>query len=135
MVKTTKQHITRMSYEPQLAQSNFSINVHHYYGRLMENKTCMHAQLLSRVRLSQPMHCSPAGPSVHGIFQARRLQWVATSYSRESLQPRDEPHLWCPLHWQANSLPLQGTRQAQPCASESLNASARFPNSTLEIQV
>ena len=36
-----------------------------------------------------PMHCSPPGPSVHGIFQARILEWVAISFSRGSSQPRD----------------------------------------------
>ena len=35
------------------------------------------------------MNCSPPGPSVHGIFQARILEWVAISYSRGSSQPRD----------------------------------------------
>ena len=28
------------------------------------------------------MDCSPPGSSVHGIFQARILEWVAISYSR-----------------------------------------------------
>jgi len=31
-----------------------------------------------------PMDCSPMGSSVHGIFQARVLEWVSISYSRES---------------------------------------------------
>ena len=35
------------------------------------------------------MDCSPPGSSVHGVFQARILEWVAISLSRESLQPRD----------------------------------------------
>ena len=30
---------------------------------------------------SNPMDCSPPGPSVHGIFQARVLEWVATAFS------------------------------------------------------
>ena len=34
-------------------------------------------------------NCSPPGFSVHGIFQARILEWVAISYSRGSFQPRD----------------------------------------------
>ena len=29
--------------------------------------------------LSDPMDCSPPGSSVHGIFQARVLEWVAIS--------------------------------------------------------
>ena len=35
----------------------------------------------SRVGLCDPMDCSPPGSSVHGIIQARMLQWVAISYS------------------------------------------------------
>ena len=39
--------------------------------------------------LCDPMDCSPPGSSVHGILQARILEWVAISSSRESSQPRD----------------------------------------------
>ena len=35
------------------------------------------------------MDCSPPGPSVHGISQARILKWVVISFSRGSSQPRD----------------------------------------------
>jgi len=35
------------------------------------------------------MHCSPPGSSVHGISQARILEWVATPSSRGPSQPRD----------------------------------------------
>ena len=34
--------------------------------------------------LSDPMDCSPAGSSVHGILQARILEWVAIFSSRGS---------------------------------------------------
>ena len=51
---------------------------------------------------------SPSGSSVHGIFQARILEWVAISFSKGSSQPRDQTHVSCMhlLHWQADSLPL-----------------------------
>ena len=39
--------------------------------------------------LCDPMDCSLPGSSIHGIFQARVLQWVAMSFSRRSSQPRD----------------------------------------------
>ena len=39
--------------------------------------------------------CSPPGSSVHGISQARILEWVAISYSRESFQPRDRTQVSC----------------------------------------
>ena len=39
--------------------------------------------------LCNPMDCSPSGSSVHGILQARILEWVAMPSSRGSSQPRD----------------------------------------------
>ena len=35
------------------------------------------------------MDCSSPGSYVHGIFQARILEWVAISYSKGSSQPRE----------------------------------------------
>ena len=34
---------------------------------------------------SDPMDCSPPGPSVHGIFQARVLEWDAIAFSSDML--------------------------------------------------
>ena len=34
--------------------------------------------------LCDPVDCSLPGSSVHGIFQARILEWVAISFSRRS---------------------------------------------------
>jgi len=39
--------------------------------------------------LCDPTDCSPPGSSVHGILQARILEWVAISFSRASSRPRD----------------------------------------------
>ena len=36
-----------------------------------------------------PMDCSPPDSSVHGILQAKILEWAAISFSRGSSQPRD----------------------------------------------
>ena len=48
--------------------------------------------------LCHPLDCSPLGSSVHGISQARRLEEVAISFSRASLQPGIRPHLLRLLH-------------------------------------
>ena len=40
--------------------------------------------------LYNPVDCSPPGSSVHGILQARGLEWVAISFSRGSSQPRNQ---------------------------------------------
>ena len=45
--------------------------------------------------LCDPMDCSPPGSSVHGVFQARLLEWVAISCSRGSFQPRGQTHPSC----------------------------------------
>ena len=50
--------------------------------------------MLSHVQLCDHMGCSLSGSSVHGIFQARILEWVAISYSKESCRPRDQGLLW-----------------------------------------
>ena len=52
---------------------------------------CVHAHMLSCVRLCASLDCSPSGSSVHEIFQARILKWVAIS-SRGSSRPRDQTH-------------------------------------------
>ena len=61
---------------------------------------CMHAKLLqSCLTLCDPMDCSPPGSSVHGISQARILDWVAISHSRGiSLTQGSNPHLLHVLH-------------------------------------
>ena len=41
------------------------------------------------------MGCSLPGSSVHGILQARILEWVAISFSRGSSPPRDQAHISC----------------------------------------
>ena len=68
---------------------------------------CVRAKLLQWCpTLYDPMNCSPPGSSVHGILQARILEWVAMPFSRGSSCPRIEPRLLHLLHWQAGSLPL-----------------------------
>ena len=39
--------------------------------------------------LCNPMDCNLPGSTVHGILQARILEWLAISFSRRSLRPRD----------------------------------------------
>ena len=45
--------------------------------------------------LCNPMDCSPPGFSVHGILQARILEWVAIPFSRGSSWPRDRTWVSC----------------------------------------
>ena len=63
------------------------------------NECCCSITMLCPT-LCDPMDCSPSGSSVHGISQARILEWVAISFSRGSFQGLIL-HLLC---WQATSL-------------------------------
>ena len=61
---------------------------------LLVTKSCL--------TLCDSVDCSPPGFSVHGISQARILEWLAISFSRESPEPVIEP--MCPA-LQVDSLP------------------------------
>ena len=68
----------------------------------------MCAKLLqSCLALYDPVVCNPSGSSVHGILQARILEWVAIPSSRGIflIQGSNLPLLNL-LYWQAGSLPL-----------------------------
>ena len=67
---------------------------------------CCLSVTMSCPTLCNPMDSSPPGSSVHGLFQARTLQQLAMSSSREPSQPRDQTCVPCLLHWQAGSFPL-----------------------------
>ena len=57
------------------------------------------------VSQSCPTICNPRhyyslpGSSIHGIFQARILEWVAISYSSGSFWPRDQSYIPCIGRW------------------------------------
>ena len=56
------------------------------------------------------MDCSPPGSSVHGILQARMLEWIAIAFSRGSFRPRDRTQVSCIA---GRCFNLWATREAQ----------------------
>ena len=52
--------------------------------RVQSRSPCCCLIAKSCLTLCDPMDCSPPGSSVHGISQARKLEWIAISFSRGS---------------------------------------------------
>ena len=62
----------------------------------------------SCLTLSDPMDCSLPGSSIHGIFQARALEWVAIAFSEHSLLDGHNSQLFVfTIHWEKSSLKKQ----------------------------
>ena len=110
------------------------------YMRLAEGLSvrlcaCVCAKLLQLCpTLCDPMDCSSPDSPVHEVLQARILEWVAISYSRESRSRESNPHLLCLLHWQASSLsPVPPGKPilhiaAFVCQLQTLNPYPAFPS-------
>ena len=96
----------------------------------------------SEVKVTQscPTLCDPVAYTVHGILQARTLEWVAYPFSRGSSQPRDRTGVSCiagrfftnwaireARQWKKLSIncnwPRQCNLRLQPCLLEMLNRS------------
>ena len=57
---------------------------------------CLYSEVAqSCLTLCDPVDYSLPGSSVHGVFQARVLEWVAVSFSRGSSQPGDRTQVSC----------------------------------------
>ena len=65
---------------------SFAERAHCYTSDCMK---CKSEVAQSSLTLCDHIDCSLPGFSIHGIFQARILEWVAISFSRRSSQPRD----------------------------------------------
>ena len=79
---------------PFLKHSRFLGNIFLYNIRLYFYHQCMHAKSLQLCpTLWDPIDCSPPGSSVHGILQARILEWVTMPFSRGPSRHRDQTHV------------------------------------------
>ena len=69
---------------------------------------CMHtASFQLCLILCDPIDWHLPDSSVHGILQARILEWIAMTSSRGSSRPKDQIHVsHVSLHWFSSSLPL-----------------------------
>ena len=77
------------------------------------------------------MDCSLPSSLVHGILQARILEWVAISFSRESSQPRDRIHI---SHIAGRCFNLCATREALKYKN-TVSQKTSYRDTELQIQV
>ena len=84
---------------------------------------CVCSVAQSCLTLCDPMDCSPAGSSVHGILQARILEWVAISFSRGSSQPGIKPR--SPTLW-VDTLPSEPLKTVGDTKSDQKEREARL---------
>ena len=65
-------------YKPVIMEWKVEV-VKDFAPKFLHSVLCLVAQ--SCLTLCNPVDCSPLGSSVHGIYQARTLEWVAISFS------------------------------------------------------
>ena len=99
------------------------LNTAHEYFRVQNigSKLSLAGQCMctqSCLILCDPMDCSPPGSSVHGIFQAGILEWIAFSFSKGSSPPRINPCPLCFLHCQVRCFFLSLHLLGSPTESE-----------------
>ena len=81
--------------------------------------------------LCDPVDGSPPGSSVHGILQARILEWVAISFSRGSSRPRDRTQV---SHITGRCFNLCTTREALKYKN-AVSQKTSYRDTELQIQV
>ena len=76
--------------------------IHRKKGDVWKTKGCLAMQISflgKKVHvysvMSESLYCSLPDSSVHGIFQARILEWVAISSPEDLPCPRDRTHISC----------------------------------------
>ena len=80
----------RMEMKPQEGNTGLAGKVDEPWGKSLENESEVKVLVAQSCQtLCDPMDCSPPGSSVHGILQARVLEWVAILFSRISSLRRD----------------------------------------------
>ena len=77
------------------AASTKERHIGHLCGYTQHEDVPMCSVTQSCPTLCDPMDCNPPGSSVHGIVQARTLEWVAISSPRGSSWPKDWTHVSC----------------------------------------
>ena len=100
--------------------------------KLTEKKVKVKVRSLSPVQLFvTPWNSSLPGSSLHGILQARVLEWVAISFSRGSSRPRDRTRVSA---LQANALTSEPRNFKEHSFGNILNNGSLTSNSQVTTQ-
>ena len=88
---------------------------------------CEDVEELMRLKIAQlcPTLCDPMDDTVHGILQARILEWVASPFSRGSSQPRVQAQV---SHITGRSLTSWAKREAQLVCSCNISGNMKAYN-------
>ena len=106
----------RILYHQHHLESPIKSYTHILNGIVVEAVRCdCVCQSLSHVQLCDPMDCSLPGSSIQGILQARVLEWVAISFSREGVTGTYQMETW---------IQSQFRHEVVRCKAELLQASA-----------
>ena len=95
----------------------------------------------SRPTLCNPIDCSPPGPSVHWILQARTLEWVAISFSKRNYRKKESevtqssPTVCDPMDCSLPGSSIHGISQARVLEGVAMSFSMRSPHSTLILSI
>ena len=77
-------------------QNSMYIHGKNSHRSLFRGNVCVYALVTqSCSTLCDPMDCRPPSFSVHGILQARILEWIAIPFFRGSSQPKDWTQISC----------------------------------------
>ena len=86
-VRPHRRQLTRLPHPWDSPGKNTGVGCHFLLQRMKVKSENVVAQ--SYPTLSDPMDCSPPGFSVHGIFQARVLEWGAIAFCEGGLNLQD----------------------------------------------
>ena len=94
--------------------------------------------LQSRLTLCDPVNHSQPGSSVHGIFQARILEWITISFFKGSSQPRDRTCASCAgrqslYHWATGKPNHFLIHRKQRCSAVSSDLSWQCPREQMQL--
>ena len=110
-VRPHRRQLTRLPHPWDSPGKNTGVGCHFLFQCMKVKSESEVAQLCPT--LSDPMNCSPPGSSVHGIFQARVLEWGAIAFSDKTCltcckDPKkcELPVKWCtnPVSWSGGML-------------------------------